>query len=203
MLVTISSGNGVDEVCRGLWHFYRWMQKKGFAFEVVKIEEGVCRHCYKSILVKSEDKVLLALEGTILWKSNSPFRPKHKRKNWYFSLMVEAEQTYHDIQSEKIIYQTMKSPKKGGQHVNTTCSGVRAIYPPLQMSAISYDERSQHQNRKIARCRLLEKIAQTEQEEMTSSTQHRWKEGKGLERGNPVKVFEGERFREVVLMKKV
>jgi peptide chain release factor len=197
MLIYISSGNGVDEVCRGLWHFYRWMQKKELAFEVVKIEEGACQHCYKSILVKSEDKVFLELAGTILWKSNSPFRPAHKRKNWYFSLMIEEEKTYHEIQREKIIYQTMKSPKKGGQHVNTTCSGVRAIYPPLQMSALSYDERSQYQNRKIALCRLLEKITQIEQEEMTNSTQYRWKEGKDLERGNPVKIFEGVRFREV------
>ena len=197
MLIVISSGNGVDEVCRALWHFYRWIQKR-YVFEVVKIEEGTCKHCYKSLLLQSEDKALLALSGTLLWKTTSPFRPSHKRKNWYFSLSSHDEIKNHDIAHEKIVYQTMKSPKKGGQHVNTTCSGVRAVYPPLAISALSYDERSQHQNKKVALARLLEKIALVGQEEIITSIRYRWKEGKDLERGNPVKVFVSEKFREVL-----
>lgn len=198
MLIYISSGNSVDEVCRALWHFYRWVEKR-YVFEVVKIEEGSCKRCIKSILLKSEDKNLLALEGTLLWKATSPFRPKHKRKNWYFSLAYHDEAIQQAIENDKIIYQTMKSPKKGGQHVNTTCSGVRAIYPPLQISAISYDERSQHRNRKIAQRRLLEKVASLASDKSRDNIQHRWKDAKEIERGNAVWVFEGARFLEVVI----
>ncbi|MEJ2497556.1 MAG: hypothetical protein P8Y43_08840, partial [Sulfurovaceae bacterium] len=75
MLIYISSGNGVDEVCRALWHFYRWLEKH-YRFELLHIEDGKCRSCYKSILLKSDDENLTALEGTLLWYASSPFRPK-------------------------------------------------------------------------------------------------------------------------------
>jgi peptide chain release factor len=90
----------------------------------------------------------------------------------------------------------MKSPKKGGQHVNTTNSGVRAIYPPLELEAISYEERSQHQNKKIAHRRLLHKIQLSEQEKSSDETQKRWREGKDIKRGDAVMVFVGSGFTE-------
>lgn len=156
MIIYISSGNGVDEVCRAIWLFCNWLEKN-YDFEIISIEKS-SHDCYKSVLIKSDDKSFKHLEGTHLWKSTSPFRPKHKRKNWYFSLQCYEENKIEQIDITKIIYQTMKSPKKGGQHVNTTSSGVRALYPPLNIEALSYDERSQHQNKKIAQERLLQKV---------------------------------------------
>jgi len=195
MLVHISSGSGVDEVCRALWHFLRWIENR-YEFEVIELEEGSCSRCYRSILLQSEDSRLIALAGILLWKSPSPFRPKHKRKNWYFSLTCYSEQAQHTIDEKQIIYQTMKSPKKGGQHVNTTSSGVRAIYPALELEAISYEDRSQHQNKKIAHRRLLHKIQLSEQQNISDDTQRRWREGKEINRGDAVMVFVGSRFDE-------
>lgn len=197
MQITISSGNSVDEVCRALWHFYHYIKKR-YNFEVVTLEYAKCENGFKSILLESSDEGLLSLEGTHLWRSQSPFRPKHKRKNWYFTLKAQEEQKAVSVDEQAIIYQTMKSPKKGGQHVNTTSSGVRAIYPPLGIETISYDERSQHRNKQIAKARLLEKIALLQSAQRDKSMQKRWKAGKELERGNAVKVFEGEEFVEVV-----
>ena len=48
------------------------------------------------------------------------------------------------LDESKIVYKALKSPKRGEQHVNTTNSGVRAIYLPLKIEAISFDEQSQH-----------------------------------------------------------
>ncbi|MEA3490882.1 MAG: peptide chain release factor-like protein [Campylobacterota bacterium] len=195
MLVHISSGNGVDEVCRALWHFLRWIDGE-FAFEVIELDEGSCTRCYRSILLQSDDSRILALAGTLLWRSQSPFRPKHKRKNWYFSLSCYSQTHTHQIDRQKIIYQTMKSPKKGGQHVNTTCSGVRAIYPPSGVEAISYEERSQHQNKKIALSRLLHKVQLLKQQSISHNRQKLWREGKTVSRGEAVKVFVGSGFEE-------
>ena len=195
MLIHISSGNGVDEVCRALFHFLHWLEGK-YTFKVVNLEYARCEDGYKSILLESDDEKFLALEGTHLWRCQSPFRPKHKRKNWYFSLAIVEKQKAINIDKSKVIYQTMKSPKKGGQHVNTTCSGVRAIYEPLGIEAISYDERSQHRNKKIALERLICKIELMEHEEANSKQNKRWREGKLLVRGESVLVFEGEGFRE-------
>ena len=195
MLVYISSGSGVDEVCRALWHFLRWVEGR-YEFEVIELEEGRCSRCYRSILLQSEDSRLIALAGTLLWRSPSPFRPKHKRKNWYFSLNCYSEQATHTIDEKQIIYQTMKSPKKGGQHVNTTSSGVRAIYPALELEAISYEERSQHQNKKIARSRVFYKAQLLELQTISDDTQRRWREGKEINRGDAVMVFVGSGFEE-------
>ena len=197
MLITISSGNSVNEVCRALWHFLNWLEGK-YAFEIIQLEYAKCEEGYKSILIESNDERLLALQGTHLWKAQSPFRPKHKRKNWYFTLACQSVQTIETIDIKQVVYQTMKSPKKGGQHVNTTCSGVRAVYTPLSLEAISYDERSQHQNKQIALARLKEKVVALEADKQSTVKNTRWKEGRVLERGNAMKVFEGERFREVL-----
>ncbi len=197
MLIHISSGNGVDEVCRALFHFLHWLEGR-YTFEVAKLEYARCEDGYKSIFLESEDEALLALDGTHLWRCQSPFRPKHKRKNWYFSLAIVEQQRAIEIKKSKVIYQTMKSPKKGGQHVNTTCSGVRAIYEPLGIEAISYDQRSQHRNKSIALDRLIEKIQMMEYQHESNKKNERWREGKLLERGKSVMVFEGEDFRKVV-----
>lgn len=194
MLVQISSGNGVDEVCRAVWLFYQWVQKEGYKFETLQIEYGVNKNTLKSLLLQSSDERFKVLEGTLLWHSFSPFRPKHKRKNWYFSLRCYDEENLVDIDTTKIIYQSMKSPKKGGQHVNTTNSGIRAVYPPLNLEAISYDERSQHRNKQIALFRLLEKVESVNQKQSKHATQNRWVQSKNIERGREVKRFVGKKF---------
>jgi len=194
MLVTISSGHGVDEVCRALWYFLHWLEVR-YTFKIVKLEYAKCENGYKSILLESRDSSLLALQGTHLWKAQSPFRPKHKRKNWYFTFSCQDEQESIQIDEKEVIYQTMKSPKKGGQHVNTTCSGVRAVYPSLGLEALSYDERSQHKNKKIALGRLLTKAKELQLSTQMSMQTKRWQDGKKVERGNAVRVFEGSEFK--------
>ena len=193
MLIQISSGNGVDEVCRALFHFLNWLEGK-YTFNVLNLEYARCEDGYKSILLEIKDEKFLALEGTHLWRCQSPFRPKHKRKNWYFSLSIVEQQKSVEIDKSKVVYQTMKSPKKGGQHVNTTSSGVRAIYEPLGIEAISYDERSQYRNKKIALERLIQKIDIMEYKQENSKKNERWREGKLLERGKSILVFEGINF---------
>jgi len=194
MLVHISSGNGVDEVCRAVWHFKNWLEKN-YEFEVIEEQLGSCKKCIKSLLIESRDKRLLALHGTHQWRAKSPFRPKHKRKNWYFTLKCCGSNNIHKIDEKEVEYQTMRSPKKGGQHVNTTSSGVRAIYKPLGVEAISFDQRSQHRNKQIALFRLMEKLEKLAVDNASKEMQKRWREGKNIQRGDAVLVFEGEGFR--------
>jgi len=196
MRIIISSGNGVDEVCRALWHFLNHIEGR-YRYEVVGREYARCDDGYRSITLESDDAGLIALQGTLLWRSPSPFRPRHKRKNWYFTLTVYPEDTPITIDENAVIYQTMKSPKKGGQHVNTTASGVRAIYPPLGLEALSYDERSQHRNKRIALSRLIAKANAQSAAHQATRQNKQWRAGKQIERGNAVRVFEGEEFREV------
>ncbi len=194
MLIQISSGSGVDEVCRAVFLFLKWLEG-GFNFEIVKIEEAECKDCYKSVLLRSEDSRFFALEGVHLWHCKSPFRPKHKRKNWYFLLTILNELEEFEFDKEKIIYQTLKSPKRGGQHVNRSCTGVRAIYPPLNLEAISFDERSQHLNKKLAKARLLKKLDKLKQSKLKNWQQSLYESSKNIQRGQEVLKFIGKEFR--------
>ena len=196
MLFQISSGNGVDEVYRAVYLFLDWLEKR-YSFEVLKIEYAKCKNCYKSVLLKSEDKRLLDILGTHLWQCKSPFRPKHKRKNWYFSFKLIKVSKELKIDNSKIIYQAIKSPKRGGQHANTTNSGVRAIYKPLKVEAISFDERSQYLNKKIALKRLLKKLAIINQEQIKKDKANYYKSAKKLLRGEELLTFIGKEFRVV------
>jgi protein subunit release factor A len=54
---------------------------------------------------------------------------------------------------------TFRSGGKGGQHQNTTDSGVRLTHLPTGIVVISRSERSQHRNRKLAIERLRMRIS--------------------------------------------
>lgn len=54
--------------------------------------------------------------------------------------------------------QTFRSGGKGGQHQNTTESGVRLIHRPTGIRCESRTQRSQHRNRGIALARLRTKL---------------------------------------------
>lgn len=55
---------------------------------------------------------------------------------------------------------TFRSGGKGGQHQNTTDSGVRLTHLPTGIVVISRSERSQTRNRKLALERLRERLAE-------------------------------------------
>ena len=54
--------------------------------------------------------------------------------------------------------ETFRSGGKGGQHQNTTDSGVRLIHLPTGVRAESQSDRSQHRNKAIALERLRAKL---------------------------------------------
>jgi len=54
--------------------------------------------------------------------------------------------------------ETFRSGGKGGQHQNTTESGVRLVHLPTGVRASGRNERSQHRNRTIALSRLRRKL---------------------------------------------
>lgn len=54
--------------------------------------------------------------------------------------------------------ETFRAGGPGGQHQNTTDSGVRLTHEPTGLQAASRQERSQHRNRALALKRLREKL---------------------------------------------
>ena len=54
--------------------------------------------------------------------------------------------------------ETFRSGGKGGQHQNTTDSGVRLVHEPTGIRAESRSDRSQHRNKQLALERLRAKL---------------------------------------------
>lgn len=54
--------------------------------------------------------------------------------------------------------ETFRAGGPGGQHQNTTESGVRIVHLPTGIRAVAREERSQHRNRSLALRRLREKL---------------------------------------------
>jgi len=68
--------------------------------------------------------------GTNQWIGTSPFRPAHKRRNWFVGVALAPEpEAISDFREEDIDYQAMRASGPGGQHVNKTDSAVRGTHP--------------------------------------------------------------------------
>ena len=196
----ISSGNGVKEANLAVGKFLRWL-KQNYKIEVLTSKYGGCKECYKLVIIKSSNKELLKLIGQHKWLFISPFRPKHKRKSWYFNFVLIKEQISLEFNENKIIYQSFKSPKKGGQHTNTTNSGVRAIYKELNLEVISTEQRSQHQNKKIAKERLLQKYQEILKQNQKIEIKKKWTISKELQVGKAKLVFKDDEIKTISFCK--
>ncbi|WP_280122176.1 MULTISPECIES: peptide chain release factor H [Bacteroidales] len=152
--------------------------------------------CFMSITFATEDvippSIIKGWQGTVLWRSTkNPYRPGHKRSNWFVGVNFFDEVELPQIEESDIIYETCRSGGKGGQNVNKVETSVRAIHIPTGLSVKCSDERSQSQNKTLARERLLLKLRQQNDKVVAESRSRQWSNHDNLERGNPVKKFSG------------
>jgi len=152
--------------------------------------------CFMSITFATEDvippSIIKDWQGTVLWRSTkNPYRPGHKRSNWFVGVNFFDEVELPQIEESDIIYETCRSGGKGGQNVNKVETSVRAVHIPTGLSVKCSDERSQSQNKTLARERLLLKLRQQNDKIVAESRSRQWSNHDNLERGNPVKKFSG------------
>ena len=192
MRVQISSGQGPAECGLAVGLFYRQLQKEGRDIRLIQSVRAKGGKGYSSILFETEED-MRELEGSVLWICRSPFRPKHRRKNWFIdvSVLEQLPDTQGDM---KLRFETFRSKGKGGQHVNKVETGVRVIHVPTGISVVSTEARSQHMNKKLAMNRLCDILADMELENRQREKELAWLEHTRLERGNPVRIYEGMQF---------
>ena len=192
MRVQISSGQGPAECGLAVGLFYRQLQKEGRDIRLIQSVRANGGKGYSSILFETEED-MRELEGSVLWICRSPFRPKHRRKNWFIdvSVLEQLPDTQGDM---KLRFETFRSKGKGGQHVNKVETGVRVIHVPTGISVVSTEARSQHMNKKLAMNRLCDILADMELDNRRREKELAWMEHTRLERGNPVRVYEGMDF---------
>jgi peptide chain release factor len=193
IMMQISSGQGPDECELAVSKLFGALCREFPDIELIDKSPGGRAGCFKSIRFYGGIG-LRALDGSVLWVCASPFRPRHRRKNWFVDLSVCAEADADVFREDFIRFETFRSSGKGGQHVNKTESGVRAIYEPTGDSAVATDERSQHRNKQIAAERLRRRFAAGNQAGMDAAKAYNRLETYKIVRGDPVRVYEGMEF---------
>ena len=116
MILQISSGQGPSECELAVSKLYDALKSEYPDIQLLSSHEGREKGCFSSIML-STDLDLQELEGSIQWICQSPYRPHHRRKNWFIdvSIIPELENICTD---QEIRFERFHSGGKGGQNVN-------------------------------------------------------------------------------------
>ncbi|UOB17496.1 peptide chain release factor H [Abyssalbus ytuae] len=203
-IIQLTSAKGPVEcawvVAKILKLFLKELTGNKIAYEILHKEDGLENGTVQSVTIKLKGKELSEfLEGwlgTIQWIGTSTFRKYHKRKNWFIGCYELHQYQQKTISESEIQFQAIRSSGAGGQHVNKVSSAIRAKHIPTGVQVLVMDNRSQHQNKKIAIERLKEKIADYNTGQLKEAIKSEWENHLNLERGNPVRIFTGSDFKQ-------
>lgn len=205
ILLQVSAAQGPAECCLAVTKALKVLLKEADALKLktlLLVEElGPEPNTFKSILLSVDGEGALAFakswDGTILWNCKSPYRPMHRRKNWF----ITGSYSQHEESSLKkeIRFEACRSSGPGGQHANKTSSAIRAIHVASGIDVKVQSERSQHANKRLAIALIEHKLEEREHTEKEAQKSLRHKSHHSIERGNAIRVFKGERFSDEVV----
>ncbi len=177
--------------------FKKYLDGHKVAYEVTSLKKGGAKKSIETIIfeVKTTDNTLIKpWVGTMQWISQSPVRKYNKRKNWYIKSELFDMEDSNEFQNQDVTCQYYRASGPGGQHRNKVETAVRLIHKGSGLIVTSSDGKSQHQNKKKAWDKLNAKIADQGTQAKQMQDENQWISQIEIERGNPCKVFVGERF---------
>lgn len=207
LLLQLSANTGPEECClavrKALHYLHGEAAAIGVRVDVVEQVAGERAGNLRSVLLALDGEQAQALalrwQGSVQWVCASPYRPGHRRKNWFIGADVFAQDDAAGmqgggLQDKDLHFETLRSSGPGGQHVNTTDSAVRATHLPAGLCVKVQTERSQHANKRLARALLAHKLTALAQDAAEQGRAQRRIQHHQVERGNAGRVFKGASF---------
>lgn len=191
-IVQISAALGPAECELAVKYTLQEMQKeaKNQKIDLEILETNDTKNGYSSILFSIDNSKawLNTWLGTIQWSFQSPFRPNHKRKNWFVGVTLFDPPTQLPS-DDTIIFQACRASGAGGQHVNKTDSAIHATHVASGISVKVMSERSQHANKRLAKELIALKLQQQLEDQQANNKQAQHLQHALVERGNAVRSF--------------
>lgn len=204
ILLQLTANTGPAECCLAVKHALQALTREGarsgVRVDVLEEEPGPVPGTFSSLLLglasKEENQMARSLaqswSGTMVWICESPYRPGHKRKNWFIGgALHEAPEPLPD---SDIRFEAMRASGPGGQHVNKTSSAVRATHIASGLSVKVQAQRSQLANRRLAATLLAGKLAAVQAGRDQAGQAARRALHAQVERGNARRTFVGKSF---------
>ncbi len=122
----------------------------------------------------------------------SPFNADNKRQTSFAAVTVVPELDDIDVEidwDKDVREDTYRASGAGGQHVNKTSSAIRLTHEPTGLVVQCQNERSQHQNRAVARKMLLARLYELEQRKRDSDLAKLYGEKGQIAWGNQIRSY--------------
>jgi peptide chain release factor 2 len=198
-LLTIHPGAGGTESqdwANMLLRMYlRWIERRGFAFEILDLEPGEEAGIKRATVeVRGENAYgyLKAEKGVHRLVRISPFDQAARRHTSFASVFVYPEiedRITVEINEGDLRVDTFRASGAGGQHVNKTSSAVRITHLPTGIVVQSQGERSQHRNREAAMKILASRLYQYHKAEREKSREELESEKKEIAFGSQIRSY--------------